>query len=207
MEAKRQMHEASREYANASRTLAAYQEQKANLRWYQTMTTPEEVVVKTEQRAKDDYFRLKREYEGLQQNGEVQKEVGRMAGMRNTPLAEHADRLKAWQNQANQLGRDGLREHALEWYAKKERAPVRWAREADRGVPFTVLRKSEKGLPLHNGTEMHFALLRAPDGSRVLQQVDAHDPRGQQLGQAIKLELGARGELALSRDVDRGRGR
>jgi AAA domain len=207
VEAKRQMDAASREYANASRTLAEYQDRKANLRWYQTMTTPEEVVVNADKRAKDEYFRRKREYEAIQGNGEVQKEVGRMVSERNRPLARHAERLKAWRDQVAALERDGLREHALEWYAKKERATVRWAREADRGVPFTVLRKSEKGLPLHDGTEMHFALLRAPDGSRVLQQVDAYDQRGLQLGQAIKLELGARGELALSRGNDRGRGR
>ncbi|HEX5661411.1 MAG TPA: hypothetical protein VFX59_29680 [Polyangiales bacterium] len=115
--------------------------------------------------------------------------------------------MKASRDQVVALERAGLREHALEWYAKKERAPVRCAREADRGVPFTLLRKSEKGLPLHDGTEMHFALLRAPDGSRVLQQLDAYDQRGLKLGQAIELELGARGELALSRGIDRGRGR
>jgi hypothetical protein len=112
-------------------------------------------------------------------------------------VARHGERLTRWRSELLGVKRAGVYEHALERYARAEQAPVRMATEADRGTVFELVRQTEKGVALSDGSAMHFVLLKAPDGTRVAHTVEAHERLGLKVGQAIRLEPTFQGRLEL----------
>lgn len=124
-------------------------------------------------------------------------------------VARHGERLTRWRSELLGVERAGVYDHALERYARTEKAPVRMATEADRGTVFELVRQTEKGVALSDGNTMHFVLLKAPDGTRVAHSVEAHERHGLRVGQSLRLEptLHGRLELKQGRSLDRGRER
>jgi Ti-type conjugative transfer relaxase TraA len=201
--------DATKKLVQATDALGAYQAQKAKLRWYETMKDPEQPLVRAAEQAERAMRDAKRELEKVEQDPALREELKRTCSARNTRIDRHGQRLQHWRSELLNVERAGVCEHALERYARTEKAPVRMAIEADRGTVFKLVRQTEKGVALSDGSTMHFALLKAPDGTRVAKPLEAHERHGLRIGQSLRLESTVHGRLELKqgRSLDRGRGR